>query len=104
MSRALPFAAFSVALFLASPLFAQNGSASVEGVVSAQGGGSALSGATVEVVGASTGVLTDEAGRYTLSGISSGTIRPASAVACGPKAKKSRHWAGTPSGFRANSS
>ena len=74
MSRALPFTAFSVALFLASPLFAQNGSASVEGVVSAQGGGSALSGATVEVVGASVGVLTDEAGRYTLRGISSGTI------------------------------
>ena len=74
LKRALPFAAFSVALFLASPLFAQNGSASVEGVVSAQGGGSALSGATVEVVGASVGVLTDEAGRYTLSGISSGTI------------------------------
>ena len=74
LKLALPFAAFSVALFLASPLFAQNGSASVEGVVSAQGGGSALSGATVEVVGASVGVLTDEAGRYTLRGISSGTI------------------------------
>ena len=74
LRRALAFAAFSVALFLASPLLAQNGSASVEGVVSAQGGGSALSGATVEVVGASVGVLTDETGRYTLSGISSGTI------------------------------
>ena len=74
LKLALPFAAFSVALFLASPLFAQNGSASVEGVVSAQGGGSALSGATVEVVGASVGALTDEAGRYTLRGISSGTI------------------------------
>ena len=74
LRRALPFAAFSVALFLASPLLAQNGSASVEGVVSTQDDGSALSGATVEVVGASVGVLTDAAGRYTLSGISSGTI------------------------------
>ena len=74
MSRALPFAAFSVALFLASPLLAQNGSASVEGVVRTQDDGSALSGAGVEVVGAPIGVLTDEAGRYTLSGISAGTI------------------------------
>ena len=74
MSRALPFAAFSVALFLASPMLAQNGSASVEGVVRTQDDGSALPGATVEVVGAPIGVLTDEAGRYTLSGISSGTI------------------------------
>ena len=74
MSRALPFAAFSVALFLASPLLAQNGSASVEGVVRTQDDGSALPGATVEVVGAPMGVLTDEAGRYTLSGISAGTI------------------------------
>ena len=74
MSRALPFAAFSVALFLASPMLAQNGSASVEGVVRTEDDGSALPGATVEVVGAPIGVLTDEAGRYTLSGISSGTI------------------------------
>ena len=74
LRRALPFGAFSVAFFLASPLLAQNGSASVEGVVSVQDDGSALSGATVEVVGVSLGVLTDAAGRYTLSGISSGTI------------------------------
>ena len=74
LRRALPFAAFSVALFLASPLVAQHGSASVGGVVSTQDDGSALSGATVEVVGASVGVLTDAAGRYTLSGISAGTI------------------------------
>jgi len=74
MSRVLPFAAFSAALLLTSPLFAQRGSTSVEGVVRAQDDGSPLSGATVEVVGASTGVLTDEAGRYRLQGISSGTI------------------------------
>ncbi len=67
-------AAFIAALPLASPLLAQNGSASVEGVVTAQHSGSALSDATVEVVGASRGVLTDEAGRYKLRGISSGTI------------------------------
>ena len=72
--RALPLAAFSAALALASPLHAQNGSASVEGVVSAQDDGSALSGATVEVVGSSVGVLTDAAGRYTLSGIPAGMI------------------------------
>ena len=74
INRLLPFAAFSAALLLASPLFAQNGSAAVEGVVSAQDGGAVLSGATVEVVGASVGVLTDGAGRYMLHGISSGTI------------------------------
>ena len=74
MNRVLPFAALSAALLLASPLFGQSGSSSVEGVVRAQDDGSALSGATVEVVGASVGVLTDEAGRYTLRGISSGTI------------------------------
>ena len=74
LKRALPLAAFSAALVLASPLRAQNGSASVEGVVSAQDDGSALSGAAVEVVGSSVGVLTDAAGRYTLSGIPSGTI------------------------------
>lgn len=67
-------AAFIAALPLASPLLAQSGSASVEGVVTAQHSGSALSDATVEVVGAPLGVLTDEAGRYTLRGISSGTI------------------------------
>ena len=67
-------AALSAALLLAFPLSAQNGSASVEGVVRAQDGASALSGATVEVVGASLGVLTDEAGRYALRGISAGTI------------------------------
>ena len=55
-------------------MLAQNGSASVEGVVRTQDDGSALPGATVEVVGAPIGVLTDEAGRYKLSGISSGTI------------------------------
>ena len=72
--RILLLAPFSTALFFASPLLAQSGSASVEGVVTAQEGGSALAGATVDVVGASVGVLTDEAGRYTLSGISPGTI------------------------------
>ena len=55
-------------------MLAQNGSASVEGVVRTQDDGSALPGATVEVVGAPIGVLTDEAGRYKLSGISAGTI------------------------------
>ena len=72
--RALPLAAFSAVLVLASPLHAQDPSASVEGMVSSQDDGSALSGAAVEVVGASVGVLTDVAGRYTLSGIPSGTI------------------------------
>ncbi|MCH7892257.1 MAG: TonB-dependent receptor plug domain-containing protein, partial [Gemmatimonadetes bacterium] len=43
-------------------------------MVRAQDDGSALSGATVEVVGASVGVLTDGAGRYKLLGIPSGTI------------------------------
>ena len=66
--------ALGAALLLASPLVAQRGSASVEGVVSAQDDGSTLSGSTVEVVGASHIVLTDESGRYTLRGISSGTI------------------------------
>ena len=74
LSRILLFAASSAALLFTSPLLAQDGSASVEGVVSAQDGGSALSGATVEVVGASFGTLTDEAGRYALRGISAGTI------------------------------
>ena len=74
LKPALPFATFTVALFLASPLHAQNRSASVEGLVSAQDDGSALSDATVEVVGDSVGVLTDATGRYALSGISSGTI------------------------------
>ena len=74
INRLLPFTALCAALLLASPLLAQNGSASVEGVVRAQDDGSAISGATVEVVGASVGVLTDEAGRYRLRGISSGTI------------------------------
>ena len=74
MNRLLCSATFGAALLLASPLVAQSGSASVEGVVRGQDDGSVLSGATVEVVGASVGVLTDEAGRYTLSGISSGTI------------------------------
>ncbi len=74
MNRLLPLAALSAAFFLASPLAAQSGSASVEGVVRAQDDGSALSGTTVEVVGASLGVLTDESGRYTLHGIPSGTI------------------------------
>ena len=74
MNRVLPLTALSAAFLLASPLVAQSGSASVEGVVRAQDDGSALSGASVEVVGASRGVLTDEAGRYILSGISSGTI------------------------------
>ena len=74
LSRVLLFAAFSTVLPLASPLLAQGGSGSVEGMVTAQDGGSALSGATVEVVGAPLGVLTDEVGRYSLSGISPGTI------------------------------
>ena len=74
LNRVLPFAALIAALLPSSPLVAQSGSASVEGVVRAQDDGSALSGATVEVVGASVGVLTDEAGRYRLRGISSGTI------------------------------
>ncbi len=68
------FAALIAAFLPAFPLLAQTGSASVEGVVRAQDDGSGLSGATVEVVGASLGVLTDERGRYTLRGISSGTI------------------------------
>ena len=67
-------AALGAALLIASPLFAQRGSASVEGVVRAQDDGSTLPAAAVEVVGASLGVLTDESGRYTLRGISSGTI------------------------------
>ena len=66
--------ALSAALLIAFPLVAQRGSASVEGVVSAQDDGSTLPAATVEVVGASLGVLTDESGHYTLRGISSGTI------------------------------
>ena len=74
LRRLLPFAAYSAALLLGSPLVAQSGSASVEGVVTSQDDGSALSGATVEVVGASLGVLTDARGRYGLRGISSGTI------------------------------
>ena len=74
MNQLLCSATFGAALLLASPLVAQSGSASVEGVVRAQDDGSTLSGATVEVVGASVGVLTDEAGRYRLRGISSGTI------------------------------
>ncbi len=74
MNRLLRCAAYITALLVASPLLAQSGSASVQGVVSAQDDGFALSGATVEVVGASLGVLTDGAGRYTIHGISSGTI------------------------------
>ena len=74
LRRLLPFAAYSAALLLGSPLVAQSGSASVEGVVTSQDDGSALSGTTVEVVGASLGVLTEVAGRYGLRGISSGTI------------------------------
>ena len=74
LKRLFACAAFGAAVLLAPPLFAQAGSASVEGVVRAQEGGGALSGATVEVVGAAVGVLTDEAGRYTLRGIPSGTI------------------------------
>ena len=74
MKRLPCFATLGAVLLLASPLVAQRGTASVEGVVSAQDGGSALSGSTVEVVGASLGVLTDESGRYTLSGIASGTV------------------------------
>jgi Fe(3+) dicitrate transport protein len=74
MNQLLCSATFGTALLLASPLVAQSGSASVEGVVRAQDDGSTLSGATVEVVGASVGVLTDEAGRYRLRGISFGTI------------------------------
>ncbi len=62
------------ALLLALPVGAQTGSASIAGAVRAQDDGSGLSGATVEVVGSSVGVLTDERGRYTLSGIASGTI------------------------------
>ena len=80
-TRLLPFVALTAALLLAPPLFAQagsstiqGGSASVEGVVRARDSRAALSGATVEVVGASVGVLTDEAGRYELHGIRSGTI------------------------------
>ena len=74
MNRLLPVVALSATVLLASPLFAQGDRASVEGVVRAQDDGSALPGTTVEVVGASVGVLTDEAGRYTLQGISTGTI------------------------------
>ena len=74
LRRLLPFAGYSAASLLGAPLFAQSGSASVEGVVTSQEDGSARSGATVEVVGASLGVLTDARGRYGLRGISSGTI------------------------------
>ena len=74
VNQLLCSATFGAALLLASPLVAQSGSASVEGVVRAQDDGSRLSGATVEVIGAAVGVLTDEAGRYRLRGISSGTI------------------------------
>ena len=74
LDKILPLAAFTATLLLVSPLAAQNGPASVEGVVSAYDDGSAISGATVEVVGASVGVLTDKAGRYMLGGISPGTI------------------------------
>ena len=74
MNRLLGSATLGAALLLAPPLVAQSGSASVEGVVRALDDGSTLSGATVEVVGASVGVLTDEAGRYKLLGIPSGTI------------------------------
>jgi Fe(3+) dicitrate transport protein len=74
LTRLLSFAAFSVALLLTSPLVAQDGPASVQGVVRAQDGDVALSGTTVEVVGASVGVLTDQAGWYRLQGVPTGTI------------------------------
>ncbi len=72
--RIIPFAAYSAALLLAPPVFAQSGSASVGGVARSQDDGSALWGATVEVVGTSTVALSDEAGRYRLRGITPGTI------------------------------
>ena len=50
LRRLLPFAAYSAALLLAPPVFAQSGSASVGGVVMSQDDGSALSGVTVEVL------------------------------------------------------
>ena len=72
--RIIPFAAYSAALLLAPPVFAQSGSASVGGVARSQDEGSALWGVTVEVVGTSTVALSDEAGRYRLRGITPGTI------------------------------
>ena len=72
--RLLPFTAYTAALLLSSPLLAQTGSGSISGVVRGQEDASGLSGATVEVVGSSVGVLTDERGRYALRGVASGMI------------------------------
>ncbi|MEC9241765.1 MAG: hypothetical protein VYA48_03835, partial [Gemmatimonadota bacterium] len=74
MRRIITFAAYSTALLLAPPVFAQSGSASVGGVARSQDDGSALWGGPVEVGWSSTVARSDESGRYRRRGLKPGNI------------------------------
>ena len=64
----------TVALLLAIPLNAQEGTGQIRGVVQATEDGSVLAGTAVEVMGTQLRVLSDDAGRYGFDGVPLGIV------------------------------
>lgn len=67
-------ASAAVILFLAGPLQAQQ-AGTLTGTVTDAASGQPLAGATITVVGTQAGALTNEAGRYTIEGLATGTYQ-----------------------------